>query len=280
MNKQIYSFKSFIISLFVSIGIGKAVNGQQCSVVYQATPNIAGGGNLTYRYIRTLNTANGTGGTIIYNGATGPCYSALTGTPLANGSILTNTAALAYAPNTNRIYFVNNSTTAEDLCYIDLNTSPVRAIRYVGYPLETATGNGYNINRMTFAADGYGYALSNNANHLIRFSTGKKTVVEDMGSLIDAGSNKEISIHNKNNSWGGDMVADAFGKLYIISASHNVFALDADSRIATHLGTIKGLPGTYTTNGAAVSDDDNSSPLSCWTEQEIQRTGLNLLRRF
>ena len=115
-----------------------------------------------------------------------------------------------------------------------------------------------HITRMDIAADGNGYAITNDANHLIRFTTGKKTVVTDLGNLIDAESNASgISIHNKCTSWGGDMVADAYGKLYVISANHQVFKVDIDTRIATHIGSITGLPANYTTNGAAVDEDDN-----------------------
>jgi hypothetical protein len=120
--------------------------------------------------------------------------------------------------------------------------------------------NGYlaeenHITRMVIAADGFGYALTNDASHLIRFSTGKYPVVEDLGSLIDAPANKGLSIHNKCTSWGGDMLADAFGKLVIISANHNVFTVDVDSKIATYTGTITGLPSNFTTNGAVVNTD-------------------------
>ena len=111
------------------------------------------------------------------------------------------------------------------------------------------------ITRMVFAADGYGYALTNDGNHLIRFTTGKKPVVEDLGNLTDDESNKGISIHNKCTSWGGDMLADAFGKLIIISAGHNVFSVDLNTKLATLKGTISGLPANYTTNGAVVDDD-------------------------
>lgn len=115
-----------------------------------------------------------------------------------------------------------------------------------------------HITRMDIAADGNGYAITNDANHIIRFTTGKKTVITDLGNLIDAESNKGgISIHNKCTSWGGDMIADAYGKLYVISANHQVFKVDIDSKIATHIGTITGLPATYTTNGAAVDEEDN-----------------------
>jgi len=53
------------------------------------------------------------------------------------------------------------------------------------------------------------------------------------------------------------MIADAFGKLYVISASHSVFSIDVNSRIATYMGTIQGLPVNYTTNAAAVNDEGN-----------------------
>ena len=56
---------------------------------------------------------------------------------------------------------------------------------------------------------------------------------------------------------GGDMLADAFGKLVEISANHNVYSVDTKSRVTTFTGTITGLPANYTTNGAVV--DDNGS---------------------
>jgi len=114
-----------------------------------------------------------------------------------------------------------------------------------------------HITRMDIAADGNGYAITNDGNHLIRFTTGKKTVVTDLGNLVDAEDNKSgISIHNKCTSWGGDMIADAYGKLYVISAARQVFKVDIDTRIASYIGSITGLPATYTTNGAAVGDDN------------------------
>ena len=115
-----------------------------------------------------------------------------------------------------------------------------------------------HITRMDIAADGNGYAITNDGNHLIRFTTGKKIVVTDLGNLVDAESNKNgITIHNRCTSWGGDMIADAYGKLYVISANHQVFKVDIDTRITTHLGTIINLPANFTTNGAAVDVDEN-----------------------
>lgn len=112
-----------------------------------------------------------------------------------------------------------------------------------------------NITRMVIASDGDGYAVSNDGNHFIKFTTGKKPVISDLGNLIDAESNNGISIHNKCTSWGGDMLADAMGKLYIISANRHVFKVDIATRVATHQGEITGLPANYTTNAAAVDTD-------------------------
>ncbi len=113
-----------------------------------------------------------------------------------------------------------------------------------------------NITRMTIGADGNGYALTNDGNHLIRFTTGNKIIITDLGNLVDAESNNGISIHNKCSSWGGDVVGDAFGKLYLFTASRNVFEIDVKTRIATYKGAILNLSPTYTVNGAAVDNDN------------------------
>ena len=122
---------------------------------------------------------------------------------------------------------------------------------------DLMTDESNHITRMVINADGNGYAITNDANHLIRFTTGKKVTITDLGSLFDAESNKGISIHNKCTSWGGDMIADAYNKLYVITGNHNVFVVDVDTRVATYLGAITGLPAAYSTNGAAVDKDGN-----------------------
>ena len=114
-----------------------------------------------------------------------------------------------------------------------------------------------NITRMTIGADGNGYALTNDANHLIRFTTGSKTIISDLGNLVDAESNNGISVHNRCSSWGGDIIADAFGNLYLFTASRNVFIIDPGTRIATYKGTVTNLSPSYTVNGAAVINDNN-----------------------
>ena len=146
-----------------------------------------------------------------------------------------------------------------ELRWLDLNAGTENpeffTMQINNYKTIDANDEATNITRMVIGADGNGYALSNDGNHFFSFTTGKKPVIKELGNIIDADINKGLSIHNKCSSWGGDMIADAFGKLYVISASHSVFTIDVNSRIATYLGTIQGLPANYTTNAAAVNDD-------------------------
>jgi hypothetical protein len=169
-------------------------------------------------------------------------------------------AACAFDTRHNRLYFATMH--YADIRFLDLdkpdaNFTTVKKSVIATGNYTTLQPEENHITRMVIAADGNGYALSNDANHLLRFGTGKTPVVEDLGNLIDAENSQAISIHNKCTSWGGDMVADAFGKLVIISANHNVFSVDVNSRLVSYTGAITGLPGNFTTNGAAVDDDGN-----------------------
>ena len=164
-------------------------------------------------------------------------------------------AALAYDKNHDKLFFTPMR--IGELRWLDLSAKgDVQQYYTLRSPLlgnvDLLTDESNHITRMVIGADGYGYAITNDANHFYRFSTGKKVTISDLGNLIDAESNKGISVHNKCTSWGGDMVADAYNKLYMITANHNVFTVDVDSRVATFNGTITGLPASFSTNGAAV----------------------------
>jgi len=113
------------------------------------------------------------------------------------------------------------------------------------------------ITRMVIAPDGYGYAISNDANTFIRFSTGKKTTIEHLGTLVDDASNSGISIHNRCSSFGGDMISDDKGNLLILTATNNVFAVNTQNKVAKYLGAIKGFEKNFTVNGAVVDGDGN-----------------------
>jgi len=169
-------------------------------------------------------------------------------------------AAAAYDKNHDKLFFTPMR--IGELRWLDLSAKgetpkfySLKSTLFNTGDLMTDESN--HVTRMVINADGYGYAITNDANHLIRFTTGKKITVTDLGGLFDAESNKGISIHNKCTSWGGDMIADAYNKLYVITGNHNVFVVDVDTRMATYLGAITGLPAAYSTNAAAVDKDGN-----------------------
>src|SRR5436190_4361702 len=143
-------------------------------------------------------------------------------------------AAAAYDKAHNRLYFTQMHYGV--LSYIDLNKKELE-FNFAGALMPRAAAaflpEENHITRMVIAADGNGYGITNDGNHLIRFTTGKKVTITDLGNLVDDENNKGVSVHNKCTSWGGDMIADAYNKLYIISASHNIFTVDVDTRVAT-----------------------------------------------
>ncbi|MFN2440215.1 MAG: T9SS type A sorting domain-containing protein [Chitinophagaceae bacterium] len=169
----------------------------------------------------------------------------------------TGVAAAAYDRKNNRLYFTPMF--IDQLRYIDLKTMKVY---YVADEAFTKFGDMHNdqakcITRMVIAPDGNGYAISNDGNTVIKFSTGKKTTIQQLGSLIDDPANKTTSIHNSCTSYGGDMIADDKGNLYIMSARNQVFKVNIETKVATYLGGIKGLPANFTVNGAVVDGEGN-----------------------
>jgi Secretion system C-terminal sorting domain len=180
--------------------------------------------------------------------------SGLTGPQFPTSSFV---AAAAYDKRNEKLFFVPMR--MGQLRWMDANVKNDAPSFYgVAIPGYTPSGNmeeANNITRMVISSDNSGYAVTNDGNHLYKFTTGRKPVVTDLGALVDAEENKGLSVHNKCSSWGGDMIADAYGKLYIITASKNVFVIDVNTRITTFKGSISGLPANYTTNGAAVDAD-------------------------
>ena len=166
-------------------------------------------------------------------------------------------AACAFDRQHNRLYYTPMA--VPELRYIDLGSKTSSIAYFEGEAFGVAKDlkdEANHITRMAIAADGQGYALSNDGNHFIKFTTGRKPVITDLGPLQDDPANGSVSIHTKPASWGGDMIADALGNLYVISASRYVFKVDIGTRLATFVKIIDGIPASYTTNGAAVVADD------------------------
>lgn len=194
-------------------------------------------------------------------------FSARTGKeikPVLQNGVATNTtrpvaslaAACAFDQRHNRLYYA--PLFMNQLRYIDLDEKEPKIYYFENESFTPATdlnNEANHITRMVIAADGDGYALSNDANHLMRFTTGRKAVITDLGALKDDENNGEKSIHTKATSWGGDMIADAAGNLYVISAFRQVYKVNIQSKVATWLTEIKGLPTTFTTNGAVVDNE-------------------------
>jgi len=180
-------------------------------------------------------------------------YGTMLQSPFATG-----VAAAAFDKKHNRLYFTPMF--VDQLRYIDLRTMKVY---YVSDQAFTKMGSMHNdegkiITRMVIAPDGYGYAISNDGNTFIRFSTAKKaTTIEHLGTLVDDASNNGISIHNRCSSFGGDMISDDKGNLLIITARNVVFTVNTESKVAKYLGNISGLEQNFTVNGAVVDGDGN-----------------------
>jgi hypothetical protein len=164
----------------------------------------------------------------------------------------TNSAAMAYDKKHDRLYYTPMG--INQLRYIDLKSKTAK----VYYFEDEAFGVVQNswdaagqITRMVIASDGNGYALTNDANHLIQFTTGKKPTITDLGAVTDDPSNEDFSIHR---GMGGDMIADKDGNLYVLTAYKNVWKINIETKVAVYKGGIKGLPEDYQTNGAAVEE--------------------------
>jgi len=179
----------------------------------------------------------------------------------------TNSAACAYDKKHERLYYTPMS--INQLRYIDLKSKTPRIYYFEDEPFGFVTGLGdveNQIPRMVIASDGNGYALSNDANHLMRFTTDKNAKITDLGALTDDPNNANYSVHNRA-GYGGDMIADASGNLYLVTGNRNVFKISIASKVAAYQGTIKGLPQGFTTNGAMV--EEGSKVIVCSSQSTV-----------
>ncbi len=175
---------------------------------------------------------------------------------MVNAAFGTGVAAMAYDKKNNRIYYTPMF--VDQLRYIDIKTMKVFFVtdQSLTGMSQKSPDQGNVVTRMVIAADGNGYAMTNDATHFIQFTTGKNLKITDLGTLVDDPANKGNSVHSSCSSYGGDMIADDDGNLYVLSARNNVFKINIESKIATHLGVVSGLPNSYTINGAAVNDNN------------------------
>ncbi len=257
-----------ITLLFSSLLLTGLVNGQVDRFAYAVTDVVKEGAN--WSYLRMMNLKDGSFSDVLLKGndASLLSYDAATkkqiSTPLkderlgnwANAAFGTGVAAIAYDKKNNRLYYTPMF--LDQLRYIDLKSMKVYFVTSTGLTgtATKAADQSNIITRMSFASDGNGYALTNDGTHLVRFTTGKKVTVSDLGALVDDPANKTVSVHNSCTSFGGDMIADDDGHLYVFSARNHIFQINIENKVATHLGAITDLPANFTVNGAVVNDNN------------------------
>lgn len=169
----------------------------------------------------------------------------------------TSSAACAYDKKNNRLYYTPMG--INQLRYIDLKDKTHTIYYFEDDKFGNVKGMGdvhNQITRMVFASDGNGYALTNKADQLIRFTTKKKAEITELGQVTDDASNGKFSVSDQH-AYGGDMVADDKGNLYLITANRRVYRIPIETRVAKYLGSIKGLPEKFTTNGAIVENENS-----------------------
>jgi hypothetical protein len=211
------------------------------------------------------------------NNTRGYTYNADTRTKTGE-PFFTYSAACAYDKKHERLYYTPMG--ISQLRYIDLKAKQPSIYYFQNEMFGVLTSRNdvpNQITRMVIASDGNGYALTNNGEHLIQFTTKKKPVIKDLGTLTDDAANEDASVHNMN-GYGGDMIADAQGNLYLVTAHHAVFKIAIATRIASFQGFIMGLPRGYTTNGAVVDENSLVIVSSSNSTQGYYRFDLNTLQ--
>ncbi|MFN2458308.1 MAG: T9SS type A sorting domain-containing protein [Chitinophagaceae bacterium] len=255
MRKLVLHYSVFIVAIFFTINLTAQIDRFAYAVTDLSKEGSA------WNALRKLDLHTGKYSTVLLNGVDQKTtvFDATTKKPLAQTDehfgtpFNTGVAAMAFDKKNNRLYY--SPMYIDQLRYIDLKTMKVY---YVTDQPFTSFGairkdDGKVVTRMVIAPDGNGYAVTNDGKSLIQFTTGKKLNITQLGSLVDDPSNNGVSIHNGCSSYGGDMIADDKGNLYIISARNNVFKVNTITKVASYIGAIKGLSPSFTVNGAVVN---------------------------
>jgi hypothetical protein len=256
--------KIILPSLALAAILSASVSNAQSNRAYAITSETKGSFN--WNFVREVDLTTGEVTRNIYDPSSSiQIFDAITKAPINVSAaerysmkalpMVTGVAAAAYDDRTERLYFTNMR--GDELRYFDMATNQTSVFFVRG--MGMAGGNKFDeanvITRMAFASDGFGYALTNDGKSLIRFTADQKPTIVNLGELIDGKKNGTLSVHSQCSSWGGDMVGDAYGNLYLITMRNNVFKINPETRIADFQGQVKGLPADFTTNGIAVNDE-------------------------
>ena len=250
--------KRLILPIAVLVAMFATNANAQSSKIYAITGETQG--NVNWNSVREINSTDGAVKTTLYSPASKQTISYQSFknrnvSPTAEPAV-SAIAAAAYDTKNNRLYYTNMR--GNTLNYVDLNEDNLTVVSNDDAIFNTGDkfkSEASIITRMTFGADGAGYALTNDGEHLVKFTTESNATISDLGRLIDGANNGTNSIHNTLTSWGGDMVGDAFGNLYVVTMHSAVYKVNTQTLVADYVGSIKGLPTEFTTNGAAVNED-------------------------
>jgi hypothetical protein len=108
--------------------------------------------------------------------------------------------------------------------------------------------------RMTTTPDGNIYALNNIGSELLRINAQDNYVVS-LGE-VNGFSAIRAQLSDERACYGGDMIADAQGNIYVLTAFRHIIKIDMQTVTAHYVGQITNLPEQFTVNGAAVLKDN------------------------
>jgi hypothetical protein len=241
-------------------------------------------GNFNWNVIREIDLATGEVIRTLYDPAVNKSvnYKGIAGDQLtpavfAGSAAGSSAAAAAYDASHNRLYFTTMR--GNSLMYIDLSSPTLDIVLNNSVAFNTGNKNDEAnvITRMAFGADGHGYALTNDGKGFLRFTTDQKPTVTNLGELIDGAKNGAMSVHSQCSSWGGDIVGDAYGNLYLVSYRNHVFKINPTTRIADYLGQLKGVPAQFTSNGVVVSNDGDLIVTSATQTDNYYRVNVSTM---
>lgn len=235
--KKILRYAFVFLSTICLSNIAKS---QSDKLAYTVTDSVQNG--VKWNYLRKIDLRTGA-----FNGILLRLLN--TNDTVANSSLFNGVAAIALDEKNKRLYFTPMLT--DHLSYVDLKTMRTHIVTNSFTGLFPKAADQRDIfTRMVIADDDNGYALTNDGKHLVRFNV-KNNGIKDLGSLVNA-PNNEVSVHEICSSYGGDIIAADDGLLYLITSRNHVFKINIETKIAKYMGTITGLPESFTTSGAAV----------------------------
>lgn len=220
----------------------------QDNFAYTVTDSVQNG--VKWSFLRKIDLRNGTFGKILLRLVN-------KNDTVANSTLFNGVAAIGYDNKSNRLYFT--PMLKDRLSYVDLRTMKINVVtnNFTGTPTR-ANDQSNVLTRMVITKNSNGYTLSNDANTFVKFNTRTHTI-RNLGALIDVPGNT-VSVHEICSSFGGDLIADKDEEiLYLITSRNHVFKINVDNRRAKYLGTITGLPATFTTSGASVDFRGNDT---------------------